>query len=109
MAEKWLEYVNRPEVMKLQILRGRVPARISLWSDKDVQDKAPSAPFLEALAKSGPDSVKARPVTPSIQEIYDAAEQNISAYLTDQVDLDTAVKKAMAKIQPILDRDLKKK
>ena len=109
MAEKWLEYVNRPEVMKLQILRGRVPARISLWSDKDVQDKAPSAPFLEALAKSGPDSVKARPVTPSIQEIYDAAEQNISAYLTDQVDLDTAVKKAMVKIQPILDRDLKKK
>ena len=55
------------------------------------------------------DAVKARPVTPSIQEIYDAAEQNVSAYLTDQVDLDTAVKNAMAKIQPILDRDLKKK
>ena len=82
---------------------------MSLWADKEVQDKAPSSIFLDQLAKAGPNSVKARPVTPSIQEIYDAAEQNVSAYLTDQVDLDTAVKNAMAKIGPILERDMKKK
>lgn len=107
LAEQWVEFTARPEIMKLQILRGRVPARMSLWSDKEVQDKAPSAPFLEALAKAGPDLVKARPVTPSIQEIYDAAEQNVHAFLTDQVDLDTAVKSAMARIGPILERDLR--
>jgi multiple sugar transport system substrate-binding protein len=108
LAEEWVGFTAKPEVMKQQILRGRVPARMSLWSDPEVQDKAPSAPFLEELAKSGPDSVKARPVTPSIQEIYDAAEQNIHAYLTDQVDIDTAIDNAMKKIQPILDRDMAK-
>ena len=108
MAQQWVAFTAQPEIMKLQILRGRVPTRMSLWSDKEVQDQAPSAVFLEQLAKAGPDSVKARPVTPSIQEIYDAAEQNVHAYLTDQVDLDTAVKNAMDKIKPILDRDMKK-
>jgi len=73
-----------------------------------VQDKAPSAPFLKQLAEAG-DLVKARPVTPSIQEIYDAAEQNIHAFLTDQVDVDKAINDAMAKIKPILERDMSKK
>ncbi len=47
-------------------------------------------------------------MTPSIQEIYDAAEQNISAYLTDQVTVDVAIDNAMKKIKPILDRDMSK-
>jgi multiple sugar transport system substrate-binding protein len=105
LGTKWISYTAKPEVMKLQILRGRVPARMSLWTDKDVQDQAPSSVFLAAMAKD-PNSFKARPVTPSIQEIYDAAEEQISAFLTDQVDLDTATKKAMEKIKPILDRDM---
>jgi multiple sugar transport system substrate-binding protein len=104
LARKWVEFTARPEIMKLQMLRGRVPTRISLWSDKEVQNLAPSAVFLEQLAKAG-DLVKARPVTPSIQEIYDAAEQNIHAYLTNQVDVNTAIKNAMDKIKPILQRD----
>ena len=107
LAAQWVAFTARPEIMKLQILRGRVPARISLWSDPEVQDKAPSAPFLLELAK-GRNLLKARPATPSIQEIYDAAEQSIHAYLTDQVDVDTAIANAMAKIKPIMDRDLKK-
>jgi ABC-type glycerol-3-phosphate transport system substrate-binding protein len=102
---KWIEFTSRPEIMKYQILRGRVPARMSLWKDPEVQDKAPSSVFLLELAKD-PTSFKARPITPSIQEIYDAAEENISAYLTDQVGLDQAVSNAMAKITPILKRDL---
>ena len=57
----------------------------------------PSSPFLLDLAEAG-GLVKARPVTPSIQEIYDAAEQNVHAYLTDQVSLDEAVTAAMDKI-----------
>ncbi len=105
LAKLWVEFTARPEVMKLQILRGRVPARVSLWSDPEVQDLAPSSVYLEQLAKAG-DLVKARPITPSIQEIYDAAEENIHAYLTDQVDVDTAIANAMAKIKPILERDL---
>lgn len=104
LAKQWIAYTARPEIMKLQTLRGRVPARMSLWSDKEVQDQAPSAVFLEQLAKAG-DLVKARPVTPSIQEIYDAAEQNVHAYLTDQVNLDTAIKNAMDKIKPVMARD----
>ncbi|MBC8076046.1 MAG: extracellular solute-binding protein, partial [Chloroflexales bacterium] len=106
LAAQWVAYTAQPEVMKLQILRGRVPARVSLWKDPEVQDKAPSAIFLSDLAAAG-DLVKARPITPSIQEIYDAAEQNIHAFLTDQVDIDTAIGNAMEKIKPILDRDLK--
>jgi ABC-type glycerol-3-phosphate transport system substrate-binding protein len=105
LSKQWVEYTARPEVMKLQILRGRVPARVSLWSDPEVQDLAPSAPFLEDLAKAG-NLVKARPVTPSIQEIYDAAEESVHAYLTDQIEVDAAIEQAMAKITPILARDL---
>jgi multiple sugar transport system substrate-binding protein len=105
LGAKWIEFTARPEIMKYQILRGRVPARMSLWTDAEVQDQAPSAVFLAELAKD-PNSFKARPITPSIQEIYDAAEENISAFLTDQVDLETAIKKAMDKINPILERDL---
>jgi ABC-type glycerol-3-phosphate transport system substrate-binding protein len=107
LAKQWVEFTARPEIMKLQILRGRAPARVSLWSDPEVQDLAPSSIFLEQLAKAG-DLVKARPITPSIQEIYDAAEENVHAYLTDQVDVDTAIKNAMDKINPILERDLGK-
>ncbi len=77
---------------------------LSLWADPEVQDQAPSAVFLNELAKAG-NLVKARPASPSIQEIYDAAEQNIHAYLTDQVDLDTSIKNAMDKIGPIMQRD----
>ena len=105
LCEKWVEFTARPEIMKLQILRGRAPARVSLWSDPEVQDLAPSSVYLEQLAKAG-DLVKARPVTPSIQEIYDAAEEAVHAYLTDQIDVDTAIKNAMDKIRPILERDL---
>ncbi|MBV7330811.1 sugar ABC transporter substrate-binding protein [Chloroflexi bacterium TSY] len=105
LAEQWVEFTARPDVMKQQIFRGRVPARVSLWSDPEVQDLAPSSPFLLALAEAG-DLVKARPVTPSIQEIYDAAEENIHAYLTDQISLDEAIESAMSKINPILERDL---
>jgi multiple sugar transport system substrate-binding protein len=105
LCEQWVEFTARPEIMKLQIARGRVPARVSLWSDPEVQDLAPSSVYLEQLAKAG-DLVKARPITPSIQEIYDAAEEAVHAYLTDQVDVDTAITNAMDKIGPILQRDL---
>ena len=104
LAAEWVGYTARADVMKQQMFRGRVPARVSLWSDPEVQDLAPSSPFLLELAEAG-DLVKARPVTPSIQEIYDAAEQNVHAYLTDQVTLDEAIKAAMDKIDPILERD----
>ena len=105
LAAKWIEFIARPDIMKLMIARGRVPARISLWSDPDVNDLAPSSVFLKQLAEAG-DAVKARPVTPSIQEIYDLAETNIHAYLTDQKDIDTAINDAMSQINPILDRDM---
>jgi hypothetical protein len=82
-----------------------VPARVSLWSDPEVQDLAPSSVYLEQLAQAG-DLVKARPITPSIQEIYDAAEEAIHAYLTDQMEIDAAIESAMSKIDPILERDL---
>jgi multiple sugar transport system substrate-binding protein len=105
LAETWFEYTARPDVMKQQIYRGRVPARVSLWSDPEVQDLAPSSIFLQMLADAG-NLVKARPVTPSIQEIYDAAEEPVHAFLTDQMTVDEAVKAAMDKIDPILERDL---
>jgi multiple sugar transport system substrate-binding protein len=105
VCEQWVEFTARPEIMKLQIVRGRVPARVSLWSDPEVQDLAPSSVYLEQLAQAG-DLVKARPITPSIQEIYDAAEEAIHAYLTDQMDIDAAIESAMSKIDPILERDL---
>jgi multiple sugar transport system substrate-binding protein len=105
LCEQWVEFTARPEIMKLQIVRGRVPARVSLWSDPEVQDLAPSSVYLEQLAQAG-DLVKARPITPSIQEIYDAAEEAVHAYLTDQMDVDAAIDSAMSKIDPILERDL---
>jgi len=105
LCKTWVEFTARPEIMKTQLKKGRVPARISLWSDPEVQELAPSSVFLEMLADAG-DLVKARPVTPSIQEIYDAAEEPIHAFLTDQIDVDEAISQAMDKIGPILERDL---
>ncbi len=105
LAAQWIQFIARSDVMKMMIARGRVPARMSLWADPDVQDAAPSSVFLNDLAASG-DAVKARPVTPSIQEIYDVAETNVHAFLTDQKDVDAAIADAMAEINPILERDM---
>lgn len=99
LAGEWLNFTAKPDVMKMQMARGRVPSRVSLWTDKDVQDNAPSAPFVKQAYDAG--ALAARPITPSIQQIYDAAEHAMSAYLTDQVDLAGAVKDAMTKIKDI--------
>jgi ABC-type glycerol-3-phosphate transport system substrate-binding protein len=104
LARQWVQYCAREETMKKLINAGRAPARISLLGEPEVHEKAPQSVFLEPLFKAG-DLVKARPVTPSIQDVYDAAEKNIHAYLTDQIDLDTAVERAMAEITPVLERD----
>jgi ABC-type glycerol-3-phosphate transport system substrate-binding protein len=105
LASEWIGFISRPEIMKNQIYRGRVPTRVSLWSDPEVQELAPSSVFLEQLAAAG-DLTKARPVTPSIQEIYDIAEAAVHAYLTDQLDVDAAIEQAMSQITPILERDM---
>lgn len=102
-AKQWVEFTSRPDIMKHEMLRGNAPARTSLWTDPEYQKRAPQLPFMADLLKGG-SAFQARPVTPGVQEIYDAAEQNIHAYLTDQVDLDTAVQQAMEKITPILER-----
>jgi ABC-type glycerol-3-phosphate transport system substrate-binding protein len=98
LASQWVQYCNRPDTMKMLGNAGRVPGRISLMDDPKIREMAPQSAFMEPLFKSG-DLVKARPVTPKIQEVYDAAETNIHAYLTDQVDLDTAVERAMAEMR----------
>lgn len=105
LAAEWIKFIARADVMKMMIARGRVPTRISLWSDPEVNDRAPSSVFLKQLAEAG-NAVKARPVTPSIQEIYNVAETNVHAFLTDQKDIDTAIADAMSQINPILDRDM---
>lgn len=103
-AKQWIEFTSRPEIMKHEMLRGNAPARTSLWTDPEYQERAPQLPFMVQMTEGGESPFQARPVTPGIQEIYDAAEQNIHAYLTDQVDLDTAIERAMEKINPILER-----
>jgi ABC-type glycerol-3-phosphate transport system substrate-binding protein len=106
LAAQWVAFVNRPDIMKLQHMRGSMPARMSLLSDPDVVRDVPSTPFILDLAKAG--LLRARPVTPSIQEIYDAAEKPVHAYLTDQLDLDAAVAQAQKQINTILEKDMKK-
>jgi len=103
-AKQWVEFTSRPEIMKHQMLRGNAPARTSLWADPEYQERAPQLSFMAQMIEGGESPFRARPVTPGIQEIYDAAEQNVHAFLTDQVDLDTAVAQAMEKIRPILER-----
>jgi ABC-type glycerol-3-phosphate transport system substrate-binding protein len=98
LASEWVQYCARPETMKTLINAGRAPARMSQLGDAKVHELAPQSVFLEPLFKAG-NLVKARPVTPSIQGIYDAAEKNVHAYLTDQIDLDTAIERAMLEIR----------
>lgn len=100
LAKEWIEFSSRPEVMKLQMLRGNAPARLSLWADKEYQDLAPQLVFLSQLAEAGA-PFQARPISPGVQAVYDAAEENIHAYITDQIDVDTAIERAMEKINPI--------
>lgn len=104
LAAQWVAFTARPEVMKLLMFSGSGPARTSLWSDPEYQERAPQLPYLAQLAQAG-DFLKARPITPSFQEIYDAAEQNVHAYLTGQVDVDGAIERAMDKIRPIVERE----
>jgi len=104
LTRKWIQFIAREDVMKMLITAGRAPARVSLLGDDEVRRLAPQAVYLEPIFKDENLS-KARPVTPSIQKVYDAAEQNIHGYLTNQVDLDTAIKRAMDKIQPIVEKE----
>lgn len=103
LAKQWIEYTARPDVVRSLSIRGNSPARISLWNDPSYQEELPQARYLAELAEV--DGLKARPISPGFQEIYDAAEQNIHAYLTDQVDVDTAIERAMEKIRPVLERE----
>jgi ABC-type glycerol-3-phosphate transport system substrate-binding protein len=98
-AREWVEFSSRPEIMRLQMLRGNAPARVSLWSDEEYQELAPQLPYLADLAELN--VLQARPISPGVQAIYDAAEANIHAYLTDQIDVDTAIERAMEEIAPI--------
>lgn len=106
LAQQWVAFTAQPDIMKLQMLYGHSPARSSLWSDAEYLKHAPQLEFLKKLSNTT-DALKARPITPSFQQIDDAARQNVHAYLTDQVDLDTAVKRAMEKIKPLLAQDEK--
>ncbi|MGQ9629692.1 MAG: ABC transporter substrate-binding protein [bacterium] len=99
----WVAYVSRPEVMRLQAERGRVPARRSLWADPEIQDKAPSAKYLFMYDQAG-DIVKARPITPWYTEVLDAAEDAIHRYFTGIVDLNAAVKELQEKVGRIEER-----
>lgn len=106
LAKQWVAFTAQPDIMKFQMLYGHSPARSSLWSDAEYEKHAPQLAFLKKLS-STTNALKARPITPSFQEIDDAARQNVHAYLTDQIDLDTAVKRAMEKIKPLLEQDQK--
>ena len=100
LSEQWVEFTARPEIMKTQIFRAVYRRAPRSGQTPEVQDLAPSAVYLQQLAEAG-DLVKARPITPSIQEIYDAAEEAVHAYLTDQIEVDAAIEQAMGKIKPI--------
>jgi len=103
LAALWVEYVSRPEVMRLQALGGRVPARRSLWSDPEVQDLAPSSKYLAIYDKAG-DIVKARPITPWYTEVLDAAEEGVHTYFTGIADLETTIKHLKDKMKIIKER-----
>ena len=108
LAASWIAYTSRSDVMKLQLIRGRVPARRSLWTDPEVQDKAPSSKYLLVYDRAG-DIVKARPITPWYTEVLDASEDSIHRYFTGGVDLQGAVKELQGKVKLIKDRAEKRK
>jgi multiple sugar transport system substrate-binding protein len=103
LARQWIEFTARPDVVRMLLIRGQAPARLSLLNDAEFQEELPQTRYIAELAAA--DGLKARPITPGFQEIYDAVEQNVHAYLTDQIDIDTAITQAMDKIQPILERE----
>ncbi len=103
LAKQWIAFIARPDIMRMLMIRGNTPARTSLWTDPEYQEQAPQLVFRVALG-SGETVFRARPINPGVQEIFDAAEQNIHAYLTDQIDLDTAIEQAMDKIGPIVEQ-----
>ena len=104
LAKQWVEYTARREVVASLAVRGNAPARLSLWNDPEFQQQVPQVKYLADLGATG-DAFKARPINPGFQEIYDAAEQNVHAYLTGQIDVDTAIERAMDKIRPVLERE----
>jgi ABC-type glycerol-3-phosphate transport system substrate-binding protein len=103
-AKQWVAYTSRPEVMKLLSQRSTTPARTSLWADPEYQETTPQIALLSAMSEQG-DPFVGRPVSAGFQEVSDAAEQNVHAFLTDQVDVDTAIERAMEKINEVNERE----
>lgn len=102
LAKQFVAYASTVEGMRTLMLAPRSPARQSLWKDAEFVAAAPQLAIYAGLGEQA-DAFKARPITPNFQQIDDAARTNVHAFLTDQVDLDTAVKNAMDKITPLLE------
>lgn len=103
-AKEWVAFTSRPEVMKNLMYRATTPARTSLWADPEYQETTPQIALLSAMQDAGNPFV-GRPVSAGFQEVSDAAEQNVNAFLTDQVDVDTAIERAMDRINEINERE----
>lgn len=102
LATQFVSYASSIEGMRSLMIAGRSPARQSLWTDEEYVAVAPQLLIYGALGEQD-EPFKARPITPNFQQIDDAARTSVHSFLTDQIDLDTAVNDAMKKITPLLE------
>jgi len=101
LAAEWIKYAASTDTLKA-FSAVTVPARTSLLSDPEVEQNAPTAALIREYARAG--VIYGRPMQPEYMQILDVAEEAIHRYLTDQIDLDSALREGAEKIKQIKER-----
>ena len=93
LCAEWIGFVGQAENQKIErVLRPGTPSRISLWSDPDIQAVVPPAVVLADVVKQqGEEVLVGLPNSPNYAEIVNIFSDEVHGYMTDQVDVDTAL------------------
>lgn len=104
LCAEWFGFVGKPENQKIErVLRPGTPSRISLWSDPEIQAVAEPAVVLADIVKEqGEEVLVGLPNSPNYAEIVSIFDDEIHAYMTDQVDVDTALQNYKDRIANLL-------
>jgi len=104
LCAEWIRFVGQPENQKIErVLRPGTPSRISLWSDPEVQERAPSASILANIVKEqGEEVLAGLPNSPNYAEIVNVFSDEVHGYFTDQIDVDAALKNYKERVTKLL-------
>lgn len=98
-AWTFIQFMTGEEGMKIQALEGsKLPARLALYDDKDIQAKNPA--FKDIFA--GLKNVKPRPVSPYYPQMSDSMQINFQKALTGSLTAEQAIQNVEKELNNII-------